>query len=487
MKIALTPLLLLLLVTTASAQQKTKQQPFIIKGQLTDCPDRFLLLSFDDQDGRKQTDTIHIDKNGNFYFKTSKLNTPQEISIRFSKTQIDLNAAPGFNLNFTAKLSDMFTLYKSKKVTGIGSACNMYRVVADSLFCARIEDRMKKKIDINKLKDTEMLADFQDELRLYDSVATAVFNKNPTGETNFSFFKQVTSYELLFTRLGKLLFVIDWFHYNNEKAIRLIKDNFDNEVLNYMFRSEYMLSNNYKNLMSTQYLNYLIDLDYSNDSTLYKNEFYDLEKINKAYKGPIKEYVMQRRINNRINGATSLEKLKVTKKQLRPFIAGLTNANYKKALLNKLDEIQAGLTTIQPGTPAPAFTLQSVTGSTHSLADYKGKVVYLDLWASWCGPCREETPKLKTLHEKYKDDARIAFVSIAVADKTDNWKKAVADDKPTWTQLIDKDNLVADAYVAHSIPKFVIIDKQGNIVNADAPRPSSEKEIEKLLQAEMAK
>jgi thiol-disulfide isomerase/thioredoxin len=114
-------------------------------------------------------------------------------------------------------------------------------------------------------------------------------------------------------------------------------------------------------------------------------------------------------------------------------------------------------------------------------------VVYLDLWASWCGPCRQETPKLKALYEKYKNDDRIAFLSIAVADHPDKWKKAVEDDKPTWTQLIDKENIVLDAYIATLIPKFILIDKQGNIVNADAPRPGSGKEIEKLIQAEIAK
>jgi thiol-disulfide isomerase/thioredoxin len=123
----------------------------------------------------------------------------------------------------------------------------------------------------------------------------------------------------------------------------------------------------------------------------------------------------------------------------------------------------------------------------HSLADYKGKVVYLDVWASWCTPCRAETPKLKALYEKYKNDDRIVFLSIAVSDRIDNWKKAVEDDKATWTQLYDKGTTIQDSYKANAIPKFILIDKQGNIANPDAPRPSSGAVIEKLLQQEMEK
>lgn len=86
-----------------------------------------------------------------------------------------------------------------------------------------------------------------------------------------------------------------------------------------------------------------------------------------------------------------------------------------------------------------------------------------------------------------KNDDRIVFLSIAVSDKIEKWKKAVEDDKATWTQLFDKGNTIQQAYYANAIPKFILIDKHGNIVNPDAPRPSSGNEIEKLLQQEMEK
>ncbi|MDB5116561.1 MAG: AhpC/TSA family protein [Mucilaginibacter sp.] len=139
------------------------------------------------------------------------------------------------------------------------------------------------------------------------------------------------------------------------------------------------------------------------------------------------------------------------------------------------------------GRPAPAFTLQSDQQQSWSLSDFKGKVVYLDLWASWCHPCRDETPYLKTLYQKYRNDDRVKFISIAISDVAKDWQKALKEDRPGWLQLTDHDGLVANAYGAHLIPKCVLIDKQGHIAMMDAPLPSSGQKLETLLLKEMEK
>jgi thiol-disulfide isomerase/thioredoxin len=392
--------------------------------------------------------------------------------------------APGFDLTFTASLSDGHTL-KTKKISGKGAECNEYRFVADSIFCTSYE-KMRNE-NMQSMSDTVMLAHFNEENRLYDSVARAVSGKRPIGDRNFDFCRQVTGYEVMFAKLSRLFFIIEWFSYDKEKADRFIKNNFDNQVLDDIFKNEYMMSGYYKTFMSMQYLDRLIDLDYEKDPGLRDNELYVLEKINKEYTGLLKEYCMYYRLKNMIGACQSLTEFDAKRKKLRPFISGLNIETYKRSIYNYLGEQEIVLDKIKPGMPAPPFTLQSITGSTHSLADYKGKVVYVDVWASWCSPCRQETPKLKALYEKYKNDDRIAFLSIAVSDHIDKWKKAVEDDKATWTQLIDNGNTIQSAYRANAIPKFILIDKQGNIVNPDAPRPSSGKEIEKLIQAEIAK
>jgi len=483
MKIACTPLLLLLFLS-AAAQKKNTSQPFILKGQCTDCKNRFLIMSWEDLNAKRYTDTIPLDTNGNFYLKTWKVKAPVQAVIEFPRNRTDLNIAPGFNLTLTVNVSNPLTFLKTKKIAGKGAEYNKYRFLADSIFCTSVEKM--RKANMQSMSDTVMLAHFNEEVRQYDSLAALVYNKKTTGDKNFDFYKQVTAYEVTFNKLSKLFFIIEWFGYDNEKTIRFLKDNFDYQVFNDIYRKEYLISNYYKSFMSSEYLNYLVDIDYKKDPGLRDKEYYELEKIIKEYKGLIKEYALNYRLRNMITSCQSLTALEEKRKKLQPFIA-VNNEGFKRSLYKCFNDQEDILDKIKPGMPAPAFTLQSISGSTHSLADYKGKVVYVDVWASWCTPCRAETPKLKALYEKYKNDDRVVFLSIAVSDKLDNWKKAVEDDKATWTQLYDNGTTIQESYRAYAIPKFILIDKQGNIANPDAPRPGSGAVIEKLLIQEMEK
>jgi hypothetical protein len=81
----------------------------------------------------------------------------------------------------------------------------------------------------------------------------------------------------------------------------------------------------------------------------------------------------------------------------------------------------------------------------------------------------------------------MTFLSVAVGDKLENWKKAMAEDKPAGLQLIDNKGIVQNSYVANSIPKLVVIDKKGNIVTFDAPITKTMDELKKILDQEIAK
>ena len=136
------------------------------------------------------------------------------------------------------------------------------------------------------------------------------------------------------------------------------------------------------------------------------------------------------------------------------------------------------------GKPSPQFAYENHKGGNTSLSDLKGKYVYIDVWATWCAPCRREIPHLQELEEKYKNK-NIAFVSISVDKEKDHdkWKQMVKDNELGGIQLIADNNWESDfikAYDIISIPRFILIDPKGNVVNADAPRPS-EAEAVKLL------
>ena len=146
-------------------------------------------------------------------------------------------------------------------------------------------------------------------------------------------------------------------------------------------------------------------------------------------------------------------------------------------------------TKLTSGSPSPKFSnYENFNGGTTSLDDFKGKVTYIDIWATWCLPCRGEIPALKELEKKFhgKD---VAFVSISIDQNKDEWKEFVKSEDLKGVQLFAEnafDSQFIQDYGIRQIPTFIIIDKEGKIVNADAPRPSSD-EITGLLEGLLKK
>ncbi len=132
------------------------------------------------------------------------------------------------------------------------------------------------------------------------------------------------------------------------------------------------------------------------------------------------------------------------------------------------------------GKTSPKFVnFENNAGGTTSLDDLKGKYVYIDVWATWCGPCKAEIPYLKEVEKKYHEK-NIAFVSIS-ADKIvahDTWKKMIQEKNLSGIQLFsdaDFNSSFLKEYKINAIPRFILIDPNGNIIAADAPRPSDKK------------
>jgi len=149
------------------------------------------------------------------------------------------------------------------------------------------------------------------------------------------------------------------------------------------------------------------------------------------------------------------------------------------------EEKQYLKTVLAKGEVSPKFMdYENNKGGTTSLDDLKGKYVYIDVWATWCGPCKAEIPFLKEVEKAYHDK-NIAFLSVSIdeAKNHDKWKEMVADKELGGIQVFadnDWKSEFVQAYKINGIPRFILIDPAGNIVAADAPRPSSE-ELKSLL------
>ncbi|MBQ7041260.1 MAG: TlpA family protein disulfide reductase [Muribaculaceae bacterium] len=123
--------------------------------------------------------------------------------------------------------------------------------------------------------------------------------------------------------------------------------------------------------------------------------------------------------------------------------------------------------------------LSDVNGEKHQLSDYKGKYVYVDLWASWCGPCNMEIPYLQEL-ERTLDNDEVEFVAISIDEDVRSWKAALTRNKMTGHQFIAPSELPILLRL-RSIPRYMILDKEGKVLYSNAPRPSSGAIIKKIL------
>ena len=157
---------------------------------------------------------------------------------------------------------------------------------------------------------------------------------------------------------------------------------------------------------------------------------------------------------------------------------------YIQSSLNKenkiaLEAIVTEWAPIMPGMDAPIFNLPDLKGNMVSLEDFAGKYVYIDFWATWCGPCKIEIPVLEQLAKDYAGK-NIEIISISVDRDKQEWVNMITRDKPEWLQLHDSIEL-NDEYLVKFIPTFVLIDRDGKIIEPRAPRPSSGKELTDLL------
>ncbi len=154
---------------------------------------------------------------------------------------------------------------------------------------------------------------------------------------------------------------------------------------------------------------------------------------------------------------------------------------------DEVDEIVNQFAKINKGEPAPDFAFANIEGDTLSMADFADMVVYIDVWATWCGPCIAEHPAMEKLQQRFKNSP-VAFIAVSTDSSPVPWKKMVEERKlggihlyapGAWKSKINED------YVINSIPRFILIDKEGKIVDANAARPSGDigDQIDELLKA----
>lgn len=158
--------------------------------------------------------------------------------------------------------------------------------------------------------------------------------------------------------------------------------------------------------------------------------------------------------------------------------------------IEQYQKVVDAIVELNEGTPMPYYpVLKDTEGNDVKLQDLMGKVTYIDIWATWCGPCCREIPYLDKVVERFKGNDKIQFISISVDDDLDAWKAKLAKDNPAWAQYVltgDEKKQFMSSMGIQGIPRFILLDAEGNFIANDATRPSDD-DIDRVLNDAISK
>ncbi|MDE6370824.1 MAG: redoxin family protein, partial [Duncaniella sp.] len=159
------------------------------------------------------------------------------------------------------------------------------------------------------------------------------------------------------------------------------------------------------------------------------------------------------------------------------------SAHQREVLEKKIQEIE---NRVKDGDKIPCDpVLVMPDGSKKTLTEAcEGKVAYIDMWATWCGPCCAQIPYMEKMAEHYKNNDKVVCISISCDEDLEAWQRKLAQDKPEWPQYVfsgESGQQFMTALGVNGIPRFIILNPDMTIANIDAPRPQKDAEVKAII------
>ena len=452
--------LIIAILFFACNQPKNEITTANIAGKITN-PSETVLMIYDNNLIESVRDTIEVNENGEFSFDLH-VNGSDYFTLRYGRNggKLFLHIGDSLNISFDAEEFE-----ETIKFSGKGSDYSTYLLKK-----AKLQKELQGNFqELFKLELDEFLIKIDSNYNQYkEFISESAETNSFCGE--FTGFEQV---DLLYSWANNRNNYPRYHKYFTKKDTVILSDDYDN------YKNGLDLDNgnllklaSYRSYLSN-YLYEKSDEEFKIDTSLNsldnKETIASFRAIQKAFTDQsLKDYFFFKKINEQIQyySLNGIEEL------MNEFNVNCTNQKYK-------DKINVEITKwekLAKGQAAPQFTYPDINGDMVSLSDFKGKYVYIDVWATWCGPCKGEIPYLKALEEELHDK-NVVFMSVSIDNPKDKekWEKMVADEGLAGVQLFaDKawESSIAKENMINGIPRFMLIDRDGNIYDIKAPRPS---------------
>ena len=383
---------------------------------------------------------------------------PGDYSFYDTKESTSIYLEPGYDLHITIDTKDFD---ETIKYVGIGERPNNF-LASYFMF------KEKNAIGNNEYKKMSSQEYFDYSIMTFEK-SLALLNQSKIDNESFAYKQNETfTYQLLTDLIGSK--VGKEYFSNNSTAI--ITQYLDKKINSINFKDELLFQSNYSLRFFNSYFTVGLVANDINCLNKYENDINEQQK-----KGIISS--LKRGIS--FYNEEEMDAYYLTLKKL------LGDDNSFQKIKTKYEQINS----LKKGNPSPTFNYPDSSGKSVSLASLLGKLVYVDVWATWCGPCKAQIPYLKELEEKYRTK-EVAFVSISIDQLKDStkWKKMIVDKELKGIQIMAdnawRSTFVKD-YIIEGIPRFILIDQSGNILSPNAPRPASYNEGSYALNDEIQK
>lgn len=449
-----------------------------IKGTITNPLADSVTISYPDYGENWLDFSMHVvneklDKNGNFLVTLPLPHNYTLVTIQNGEQATELYASPGDKLAFTVDASDFDN---TVKYAGIGMKPAVANFMAkyvltygliDNFHSAAHKLNAKEPAEFEKAI-TELV---QRELNFLVENSAGLpqsFIEFWNAYYEYSKYNKMISYPLMHEVVKKKSYDVGEIPMENYEVAKRVPAKFNDEFM-YILPYRNYIDDYYQSLLTIESKN----KPATKENVPYTHQDKLLELSRQHMPANSEEYVFANHIHTYIRHAP----LARTEQLYSTFNSRYKDSKYAKYLSARIEQKKR----LSVGAPAIDFTVSDAEGNKVKLSELKGKVVYIDFWASWCGPCIAQFKHTKKIKEHFagKD---VVFVYVSIDENNDVWLKAKEKHELTGlhTRVDGWKGKIAVDYGVNGIPAYFLVDREGKFATEDTPRPSNS---EKLIEA----